>query len=72
MGSAKDVMELFAEMDIRHLFSDYNRWTVTPVSGPRPTVCFYRASKRNWVGEEIALIAVSFVPLPAVTTINAE
>ena len=71
MGSARDVMELFAERDIRWLFSEYNGWKVAPVSGPRPDGCFYRASKRKWVGEEIALIAVSFDPAPCQDSISA-
>jgi hypothetical protein len=71
MGSARDVMELFAERDIRWLFSEYNGWKVAPVSGPRPAGCFYRATRRKWVGEEIALIAISFDPAPSQDSISA-
>ena len=71
MGSARDVMELFAERDIRWLFSEYNGWKVAPVNGPRPAGCFYRASRGKWGGEEVAFIAVSFDPVPRQDAIDA-
>jgi hypothetical protein len=37
MGSSKDVMELFAERDIRQIFSEYDGWKIAPVTGsPQP------------------------------------
>jgi hypothetical protein len=71
MGSTRDVMELFAERDIRWLFSEYNGWKVAPVSGSRPAGCIYRASRGKWGGEEVAFIAVSFDPVPRQDAIDA-
>jgi len=71
MGSSKDVMELFAERDIRQVFPTYDGWTTTPVSTSSPVGCFYRVSKKKWVGDEIAFIAVSFDRAPTEDLINA-
>lgn len=71
MGSARDVMELFAERDIRWLFSGYNGWKVKPVSGLPSTGRFYRVSRGKWVGEEVAFIAVSFDPVPRQEAVSA-
>jgi hypothetical protein len=71
MGSARDVMELFAERDIRWLFSGYNGWKVEPVSGSRSAGRFYRVSRGKWGGEEIAFIAVSFDPVPRQESVSA-
>jgi hypothetical protein len=63
MGSQKDVMALFAERDIRQLFSGNEGWKieqVLPSAG-----CYYRISRNKWVGEEVVLVAVSFDPAPA-------
>jgi hypothetical protein len=62
MGSQKDVMALFAERDIRQLFSGSDGWVVEPV--PRTDGCYYRVSRDKWVGEEVVLVAVSFDPAP--------
>ena len=64
MGSAKDVMELFAERDIRQFFSGYDGWKVAPVIGSNPAERFYRVSRSKWVGEEVAFIAVSYDSAP--------
>ena len=71
MGSSKNVMDLFAERDIRQLFSEYDGWRVTSVSVPRATGQFYRISRTKWPGEEVAFIAVSFDPVPQDDTISA-
>lgn len=73
MGSSKDVMELFAERDIRQVFSEYDGWKVAPVTGSQPTGCFYRITRGKWAGVEIAYIAVSFDRVPkeeVVSTLN--
>lgn len=64
MGSTKDVMELFAERDIRQHFSHYNGWSVAPVSGLRPGASVYRLTKGKWNGIEEAFVAVSFSKTP--------
>jgi len=71
MGSSKDVMELFAERDIRQVFPTYDGWTATPVTTSSGAGYFYRVSKNKWVGEEVAFIAVSFDKAPAEDVINA-
>lgn len=71
MGSAKDVMELFAERDIRRVFSTSDGWSITPVGTPACTGYFYRVSRSKWVGEEVAFIAVSFDKSPGEDVINA-
>lgn len=72
MGSQKDVMELFAERDIRQLFSEYDGWNVAPVAGLPSAKRVYQAKRGNWGGrEEVAFIAVSFDPVPQVDSINA-
>ncbi len=70
MGSSKNVMDLFAERDIRQLFSEYDGWRVTSVSVPRAVGHFYRISRTKWPGEESAFIAVSFDPVPQDETIR--
>ena len=64
MGSSKDVMELFAERDICQLFSEYDGWKVVPVTGSQPAGHFYQIIRGKWAGEEVALIGVSFDPVP--------
>jgi len=64
MGSPKDVMELFAERDLRQQFSAYDGWTITPVNGSQSTGNFYRISRGKWVGVEVAYVAVSFDRTP--------
>ena len=71
MGSSKDVMELFAERDIRRVFSGYDGWKVTPVTASPYAGRFFRVSRNKWVGEEVALIAVSFDRTPDEDLINA-
>jgi hypothetical protein len=73
MGSSKDVMELFAERDIRQVFSEYDGWKVAPVRGAQPAGRFFRVSRSKWAGEEVAFIAVSFDLMPneeIVSTLN--
>ena len=64
MGSQKDVMEVFAERDIRQQFSGYDGWKVAPVAGAQPTGRFFRVSRSRWAGDEVAFIAISFDPVP--------
>ena len=64
MGSSKDVMGLFAERDIRRLFSGYDGWKDAPLAGAPLPGRFYRVSRNRWAGEEVAVIAVSFDPVP--------
>lgn len=71
MGSSKDVMELFAERDIRRVFSVYDGWNVTPVTASPYAGRFFRVSRNKWVGEEVAFIAVSFDRTPDEDLINA-
>ncbi|MGA2917460.1 hypothetical protein [Methanoregula sp.] len=62
MGSQKDVMALFAERDIRQLFSGNDGWKIEPVL--QSAGSYYRISRDKWVGEEVVLVAVSFDPAP--------
>lgn len=71
MGSSKDIMDLFAERDIRQLFSEYDGWRVTSISTPRSAGRFYRISRTRWPDEEVAFIAVSFDPVPQEEFIRA-
>ena len=64
MGSEKDVMELFAERDIRHMLPEYEGWKINRVQRPRAPGCFYRISRSRWAGTEVAFIAVSLDPVP--------
>jgi len=64
MGSSKDVMELFAERDIRQFFSEYNGWNVAPVAGSPSPGRFYRIFRHKWEGDEVAFIAISFDLVP--------
>jgi hypothetical protein len=64
MGSSKDVMEVFAERDIRHQFSEYDGWKVAPVAGAQPAGRFFRVTRNKWAGDEMVFIAVSFDPVP--------
>jgi hypothetical protein len=57
-------MELFAERDIRQSFSENDGWKVAPVAGARPNGRFYQITRGNWVGDEIAFVAVSFDSVP--------
>jgi hypothetical protein len=60
MGSPKDVMVLFAERDLRQLFPEHDRWSVTPAEVSHPAGHFYQISRGKWGGKEVAFIAVSF------------
>ena len=62
MGSQKDVMALFAERDLRQLFSGSDGWKIEPL--PLNGDLYYRVSRDEWVGEEVVLVAVSFDPSP--------
>jgi hypothetical protein len=64
MGSSKDVMEVFAERDIRQLFSGYDGWTVAPVEGTKPAGRFFKITRGKWSGVETAFIAASFDQVP--------
>jgi len=70
MGSQKDVMELFAERDIRHMLPEYDGWRIERVPALRTPGCFYRISRSKWVGTEVAFIAVSLNPVPKEELIN--
>ena len=71
MGSSKDVMELFAERDIRHMLPEYDGSKLEPVQGARSPGYFYRVSRSRWVGTEVAFIAVSMDPVPKEELIRA-
>jgi len=64
MGSQKDVMEVFAERDIRQQFSGYDGWKVAPVAGTNPAGRFFKVFRSRWAGDEVVFIAVSFDPVP--------
>ena len=70
MGSQKDVMELFAERDIRHMLPEYDGWRIERVQGSRTPGCFYRISRSKWSGTEVAFIALSLDPVPKEELIN--
>jgi hypothetical protein len=73
MGSSKDVMELFAERDIRQIFSEYDGWKIAPVTGSPQPGRFFQVSRSKWIGDEVAFIAVSFDRVPkeeVVSTLN--
>ena len=71
MGSAKDVMELFAERDIRQYFSSFDGWGVAPVKGTPACVPLYRAARGKWAGVEEAFVAVSFSKKPGDDIVSA-
>jgi hypothetical protein len=71
MGSPKDVMELFAERDLRHMLPQYDGWTIEKVPESRAPGCFYRVSRSKWVGTEVAFIAVSLDRIPKEELISA-
>jgi len=71
MGSQKDVMELFAERDLRQIFSEHDGWKITPASTTRSGGVLYRISRSRWVGEEVAFVAASFTQVPSDETIAA-
>jgi hypothetical protein len=71
MGSSKDVMELFAERDIRQYFSEYEGWKIEPMAGFAPEGRLYRTTRGRWAGVETVYIAVSFDPVPQEEFINA-
>ena len=60
MGSVKDIMELFAERDLRQHFSSYDGWTVMPLADARPDAYFFRAARNRWACTEEAFIAATF------------
>ncbi|WP_424025688.1 hypothetical protein [Methanoregula sp.] len=70
MGSTKDVMELFAERDIRHMLPEYDGWRIERVPGSRTPGCFYRISRSKGAGTEIGFIALSLDPVPKEELIN--
>ena len=71
MGSTKDVLELFAERDIRQRFSGFDGWAVTPLNGKRSDAYFYKITRGKWGGVEEAYIAVSFSHEPDEGVISA-
>ena len=71
MGSPKDTMELFAERDIRRVFSENNGWTISPKNGVRPAVPVYQVSRYKWEGNDLGYIAVSFDPVLKEETLSA-
>ena len=56
----KDVLEVFAERDLRHFFSEYEGWSIAPVNTTLASGGLYRISRGKWGGEEVAYVAVSF------------
>ncbi len=64
MGSSKDVMELFAERDLRQQFPVYDGWNVAPVNTSPSAGRFYQVSRKKWYDEEVAFVAVSFAQSP--------
>lgn len=64
MGSSKNVLELFAERDIRQLFSEYDGWKAVPVAGQNAAGCFYQLTRGRWTGVETAYLGVSFDSVP--------
>jgi len=71
MGSQKDVMELFAERDLRQHFSEYDGWKIAPAANVPSGVYMYRVSKSKWVGEEVAYVALSLNQVPTDATLAA-
>lgn len=71
MGSQKDVMELFAQRDIRQMLPEYEGWGIEKVKGPGLPGIFFRISRSRWTGTEIAFIAVSLDPVPKEDIISA-
>jgi hypothetical protein len=71
MGSEKDVMELFAERDIRRMLPEYEGWGIEKVQQSPCPGCFYRISRSRWVGTEVAFIAVSLDQVPKDEVISA-
>ena len=71
MGSQKDVMELFAERDLRQHFSEYDGWKIAPAANVPSGVYMYRVSKSKWVGEEVACVALSLNQTPTEATLAA-
>jgi len=71
MGSAHDIMELFAERDIRQVFSAYDGWKIVPVNGTPSAGGLYRASRNKMYYDEVAFIAVSFDPVLSDDCISA-
>ncbi|MFA5221361.1 MAG: hypothetical protein WC391_03640 [Methanoregula sp.] len=57
-------MEVFAERDIRQMFSEHDGWKVAPVAETQPAGRFYRITRGKWAGVETAFIAVSFDQVP--------
>jgi len=64
MGSSKDVMVLFAERDIRQLFSEHDNWNITQAAESHPSGHFYQVSRGKWGGKEVAFVVVSFDQVP--------
>lgn len=60
MGSMKDVLEVFAERDLRHFFSEFDGWKITPVNSALTSGGVYRITRGSWGREEVAYVAVSF------------
>jgi hypothetical protein len=71
MGSSKDVMELFAERDIRQIFSAYDGWNIAPANVSRSTGRFFQVSRKKMYNEEVAFVAVSFDQVPGEEVISA-
>jgi len=71
MGSQKDVMELFAERDLRQHFTEYDGWKIAPAANAPSGVYMYRVSKSKWVGEEVAYVALSLNQEPTEATLAA-
>jgi hypothetical protein len=71
MGAQKDTMVLFAEREIRQIFSGFDGWKITPVTVRPSAGNFYRVSRSLRAGDEVAFIGVSFDPEPKEETVRA-
>jgi hypothetical protein len=71
MGSERDVMELFAERDIRQMLPEYEGWGIEKVGAPGLPGIFFRISRSKWVGTEVAFVAVSLDMIPKDELISA-
>jgi hypothetical protein len=71
MGSQKDVLKLFAERDIRQVFSEREGWRMSQMDVSPSTGSFYRLSRYKWGGDEVAFISVSFDPAPKKESLSA-
>ncbi|MEN6443020.1 MAG: hypothetical protein WC391_05195 [Methanoregula sp.] len=60
MGSAQDIMQTFASMDIRAVFSEFDGWKCMPVTGQDHCGTLYRISRHIRGNKESAALMVVF------------